>query len=310
MAKFGTLVVACLVMLVACELAVRAFVTVRNVGPSFTTYDSVYGKRLRPSISVTRITPEFTMHLSTNAQGFRQPDEVAPGSRPVIFLGDSFTMGYGVDDGEDFVSVIRETESPEIGPFLNAGMGDNGNGRWLKFLAMEAPRYAPRLVVLQVMENDFGDNLSEGLFVLRDGNLVEQPIPPPGLKRRLLEVFPPLAHLYLVGLLRQVRLPTEANPTPGETPSQPEVGDELTYQLIERAITLCQDQGWPVLGLSVGLEGERLTRMKRLFERHQVKLVEAPSREAHPELYYTTDGHWNAAGHAYVARILMEAMPR
>jgi hypothetical protein len=58
-AKLGLLIFVSLFVLVACELTVRAFVTVRNVGPSFTMYSSIYGKQLRPSISVTRITPEF-----------------------------------------------------------------------------------------------------------------------------------------------------------------------------------------------------------------------------------------------------------
>jgi len=310
MAKVGLLLFVSLLMLAACELVVRAFVTVRNVGPSFTMYSSVYGKRLRPSISVTRITPEFTMRLSTNAQGFRQPDVVPPGSHPVLFLGDSFTMGYGVDDGDDFVALIRKAQPHTNGPLLNAGMGANGNGRWLKFLTLEGPRYAPRLVILQVMENDFEDNLDEGLFVLRDGNLIEQPIPPPGLGRRIMEVVPKLAYLHVVGLLRQVHWPAWKGGADGDIPDGTEDLDELTYRLIERAIQLCQDQGWPLLGLNVGIEGDRLERMRGLFEEHGVTLLEAPSRETHPEFYYGIDGHWNADGHAHVARMLMETRPR
>jgi hypothetical protein len=310
MVKVGILLFVSLIMLAACELVVRAFVTVRNVGPSFTMYSSVYGKRLWPSISVTRITPEFTMRLSTNAQGFRQPDVVPLGSHPVLFLGNSFTMGYGVDDGDDFVALIRKAQPRTNGPFLNAGMGDNGNGRWLKFLTLEAPRYAPRLVVLQVMENDFEDNLVEGLFVLRDRNLIEQPIPPPGPGRRIMEVVPQLAYLHVVGLLRQVRWPAWKGGADRDIPDRSEHLDELTYRLIERALQLCQDQGWPLLGLNVGIGGERLERMRQFFEKHGVRLLDAPGRETHPELYYGIDGHWNADGHAYVARMLMEALPR
>jgi hypothetical protein len=164
------------------------------------------------------------------------------------------------------------------------------------------------------MRGDFEDNVTEGLFVLRDGNLIEQPIPPPGIQRRIMEVVPRLAYLHMVGLLRQVRRPAWTSPTdsdvPDDVPDGPDDLDELTYRLVERAIELCQDQGWPVLGLSVGIEGERLDRMRRLFEARGVKLLETPSREAHPELHYSTDGHWNGEGHAYVARMLMEALPQ
>ena len=43
------------------------FVPVRNVGPSFSIYDPVYGKTLRKGLRCRRIAPEFTMSFSTNA---------------------------------------------------------------------------------------------------------------------------------------------------------------------------------------------------------------------------------------------------
>ena len=38
----------------AMELMIRALVPVRNVGPYFSTYDAIYGKVLKPNISVVR----------------------------------------------------------------------------------------------------------------------------------------------------------------------------------------------------------------------------------------------------------------
>ena len=38
------------------EVAVRLFVAVRNVGPSFSVYDPAYGKRLKKNLTCTRIT--------------------------------------------------------------------------------------------------------------------------------------------------------------------------------------------------------------------------------------------------------------
>jgi hypothetical protein len=125
-----------------------------------------------------------------------------------------------------------------------------------------------------------------------------------------MEVVPQLSYLHVVGLLRQVRLPAVTSRADGVVSDGSEDLDELTYQLIERAIVLCQGQGWPLLGLNVGIEGERLERMRRLFEKHSVKLLEAPSRDPYPELYYDIDGHWNADGHAYVAKMLTEALAR
>ena len=60
---------------------------------------------------------------------------------------------------------------------VNAGIGDTGNGFWVRFLRLNATTLSPRLVVMQVLDNDFVDNVREGVFALRaDGSLDELPI--------------------------------------------------------------------------------------------------------------------------------------
>jgi hypothetical protein len=246
------------------------------------------------------------MSFSTNEQGFRQPDQVPPDSHPVLFLGDSFTMGYGVNDGEDFVSLIRKQMPLESGPFLNAGMGDNGNGRWLKFLRYDAPRYGPKLVVLQVMGNDFTDNLTERLYAVEDDKLIELPVPKPGPRqwvRSIMNTVPFIANSHLVGLMRQVHVPAIMHRAASDGHSDDR--DEVTFKLIDRAIEICEEQGWPALGLTVGVEGERLERLEGFFSERGVRLLGVASRDERPDLYYGIDGHWNAKGHRYAAELLL-----
>jgi hypothetical protein len=142
-----------LVMLGLSELIVRRFVPVRNVGPSFTIYDPIYGTRLKKDFSAKRITPEFTMRFTTNSLGFRGPEPELSPHRPILFLGDSFTMGYGVNDGEEFPALVRNAltkRGPDTVAVINAGVGNVGNRRWIKFLPAEGKRYNPRLVVFQI----------------------------------------------------------------------------------------------------------------------------------------------------------------
>src|SRR3990167_3315053 len=148
---------ALLVAFVVAELVVRVAVPVRNVGPTFSEYDPVYGKRLKRSFACTRTTPEFTMRFSTNSLGFRGPEPAGFPGRGVLFLGDSFTTGYGVNDGEEFPDLVRRgLEASGIGvPVVNAGSGNTGNGYWLRFLEREGTRFSPRLVVLGFCGNDF-----------------------------------------------------------------------------------------------------------------------------------------------------------
>ena len=118
-----------LLTLALCEVVVRIFIPVRNVGPSLTIYDPVYGKRLKKNFTATRTTPEFTMQFTTNSLGFRGPEpEVFP-YRPILFLGDSFTAGYGVNDGEehrespDAASKREHGHDGEHGRFQQASKG-------------------------------------------------------------------------------------------------------------------------------------------------------------------------------------------
>ena len=304
-----------LLCVVLAELFVRGCIPIRNIGPSFTVYDAQYGKKLKPNESIVRIAPEFTMTLSTNSLGHRGP-EPEKGGPSILFLGDSFTMGYGVNDGEEFPSLVREALSNRsdgsVPLVVNAGIGDSGNGRWIIFLRAEARRYEPQLVVLQVHDNDFGDNPREGTFHLGpSGELIERPIPPPGINRNIqavIEAVPGLTSSHLVGLLRQVRLPTAAGSAgPAEPPRSKRV-DPLTIRLIEEALALCEQEGWPVLALLADLTPEHSEAVQTVFTNRGVSAIRIPGKQEHPDLYYKVDGHWNSAGHRFVANAVLREL--
>jgi lysophospholipase L1-like esterase len=303
--------------LVVAEMVVGYIVPLRDVGPSFSRYDPVYGQSLRPNFSTVRTNPEFTMRLSTNAFGFRGPEIDAVPSGGILFLGDSFTMGYGVSDGDEFPALVaaklKESGQGTSIPVVNAGVGGTGNGRWIKLLDRMGASLAPRAVVMQVLENDFDDNLRERLFELTpEGTLRELDVPSPGLGRRfqiLIEAVPGLASTNLVGLLREVRLPRfggTAEPPPGAFRAQ----DALTLHIIERAVALCRENGWPVIGLSVGLEGARQAAIREVFIAGGAELIEFPGKSARPDLYFRIDGHWNPAGHVDAAEQIFERLKR
>jgi hypothetical protein len=111
---------ALLIAFVLAESVVRVAVPVRNVGPTFSEYDPVYGKRLKRSFACTRTTPEFTMRFSTNSLGFRGPEPAGFPERGVLFLereGTHFSpplvvLGFCgndfVDNASDGLYEIRE----------------------------------------------------------------------------------------------------------------------------------------------------------------------------------------------------------
>ncbi len=307
-------IIALLVSVGVGELILRCCVPVRNVGPSFTIYDPAYGKMLKKSFSCWRITPEFTMKFTTNLEGFRGP---APGSlsrRSILFLGDSFTMGYGVSDDEEFPALVRKALNeriPDNVSIVNAGMGDNGNGRWVKFLRAEGKRYNPDLIVIQISDNDFRDNVREQLFMLTsEGELRERSLPPPGARwliQKAVESVPGLSYSYMIGFARQTFWDRKSSsPEYDSDKNGAAIEDHLLISIMQKVLVICRENGWDILAVIVDISGDRRKELEKFFGAHNVSTIVIPTREERPDLYYKVDRHWNARGHRYTADRILE----
>lgn len=297
----------------ALEGVVRLFVPVRNVGPAFSEYDPVYGKRMKANFSTVRTSPEFQMKFSTNSHRHRGPEPSGAVTGGVLMLGDSYTEGYGVSDGEEYAALLREELRRRHGatapPVLNTGMSDTGNGRSLKMLQREGKALAPRLVVLQLMNNDFGDNRRENFFALRNGELQEVSGPAAGRPspwsvHQIVETVPGLARSYAISAIRQMRWSSSARGFYEDTTSS----DELTYRIWDRIFHKCREERWPLVLLAVDLRKDRLERLKAIAAERQLPLVVSPTRAERPEFFFEIDGHWNQRGHRSVAEMLIKAI--
>ena len=305
--------------LVAIEGMLRLGGLVREVGPALTRYDPVYGKRLRENIQATRTSPEFRIRYSVNALGYRGPQPEKFPEHPILFLGDSFTEGYGVSDGEEFPELIRralvESHGRRAPPVVNAGIGNTGNGHWVKWLRLEGRRFAPRLVVLQFTSNDAADNLREQMYGLdSNGQLIERPVAQRGPVHKINELVaavPGLSSSHLVGFGYQLyHRYNDWHMTRVHVPGGVETAadNDLTLRLWEEALRICHEAGWPVVGIAVEFAGPHLVQLRGILERYDARLIVAPTKEQRPDLYYEIDGHWNPLGHAFVAQMLQREL--
>ena len=299
--------------LLLAELGLRALGVVREVGAPFSTWDAEDGVRLRPSLRATRHTPAFTMTLTTNRAGWRGPEFGTAPAGTVLFLGDSYTMGYGVDDGREFPALVAR-DLPAGVEVRNFGIGGTGNGRWLNVLDRELPRADARVVVMQFTGNDLADNLVEGLCRITDTGDLERCEPRPESRprrmlRTVLEGVPLVADSHLMGMVRQLRF-TRVQP-PSRTGGNSSAGTpslDLTMRIVEAALARCGDAGVPVLGLGVELEPEQERRLRDLFAARGATFLVSPTPTARPELFFATDPHWNEAGHRWAAGQVASAL--
>jgi GDSL-like lipase/acylhydrolase family protein len=157
----------------------------RSVYYTFDEYDRTKGWRLKPGrwdLAGRTVT--------ANSRGIRGGAEYPAGRRPglrrIVVVGDSFTFGEGVGDGETFPSRLqaRLGSGAEV---INLGVHGYGHDQMLIHLREEGMRYAPDVVVLGFYADDVARNVlafrdyAKPRFALRDASLVltGSPVPTP-----------------------------------------------------------------------------------------------------------------------------------
>ena len=96
----------------------------------------------------------FTVTYSIDAEGYRTVPSPARPRATVMFLGDSFTYGWGVNDEETFPHVLATTHWPDV-RVINAGV--EGWGLTQFFLALTdilARPPFPTAIVVAMIEDD------------------------------------------------------------------------------------------------------------------------------------------------------------
>ncbi len=119
---------------------------------------------LNPNLRVTHLGSEFAARITTNAQGYRT--SVNESTQPdYMFLGDSFTFGHGVPDDSVFANLFCSQQAASC---MNLGRSGTNTFQQLKILRHALDNgMRPKHVVLVMLTacwidsagNDLGDNL-------------------------------------------------------------------------------------------------------------------------------------------------------
>jgi len=169
---FGFFVIFELLLIAILFSGYKFFPQELKINNSFVPF-KVLGNNIRPTIqfeaNISKFDPEvfytlkpgksrfesfeFDIPLFVNTKGLRD-DEKSLNKPKVIFLGDSFTMGWGVNQEESFASVFEKKTQINT---LNAGISSYGTAReylMLKRLDIDSTK----LIVIQFHDTDFEEN--------------------------------------------------------------------------------------------------------------------------------------------------------
>ncbi|HYJ38726.1 MAG TPA: hypothetical protein VEV87_08920, partial [Chitinophagaceae bacterium] len=112
-------------------------------------FDPQFFYRLRPSVQCNFSNIEFSTLIETNSLGLRD-DEVSLASPDVICLGDSYSMGWGVQQQQSFPQRLERLSGLKV---LNASMSSFGTVRELRrFQTLDTANC--KWIVLQYCDND------------------------------------------------------------------------------------------------------------------------------------------------------------
>jgi hypothetical protein len=132
-----------------------------------------------PNARYRHKSADVNIEFRINSQGMRADRDYArdkpAGVRRVVVLGDSYTMGYEVDEPECYARVL-ERELASRGDkveVLNGGVSGYSTAEAYLRLTREMLAYQPDAVVIGFYGNDIVDNVRTGLYRLDGERLVQ-----------------------------------------------------------------------------------------------------------------------------------------
>jgi lysophospholipase L1-like esterase len=141
--------------------------------------DDRAGYRLAPGFSGRIERNGVVTEFATSSLGLRAAELGPKDGTRILALGDSFTWGWGVPQGEEWISVTGRKLNEALGrdavETVNGGVNGYGTENALALLERIGPEVSPDLVLLGFFANDYTDNFfgAKGIYTVRDGYLFD-----------------------------------------------------------------------------------------------------------------------------------------
>lgn len=313
--RFVRVVIVLAALLVGAEVALQAAAGVLDKQRGMRFHD-VFGWRAIPGVERTGAMWGDDEPAKVNAHGWRDAERElakAEGTTRIVAVGDSFTFGIGVDDGERFTDELARV-LPNV-EALNMAACGYGPDQELLVIEHEALRFSPDVVVVTSF---LGNDLSDLGWKTQH----QWPKPWYRLTDGALEHHAPEATWFV--RLRSRTYVGEAlhtawcrmTDTPARVPTEVEDPPALYLALVERMREVVEASGARLLVVLVppdrGNVDVATVLAKRLTQRGIATLDTTPwmyaETEGEPLFNPPPTGHWSPAGHRRVARAIVDRL--
>jgi lysophospholipase L1-like esterase len=294
----------------------------------FWKYDALLGWAHEPGQEGIFETPQFRTVVRINENGLRDRRhsyERQNDIERILVLGDSFAWGYGVEESERFSQLLEEGLGAEV---INAGVSGYSTDQELLWYRNEGIKYEPDLVILVFAGNDVGDNDQQLVntiyykpkFVIEKGQLVPigYPVPktsPPGRfiyslsQRSALAYFLVQRYFDSLSLYRRIKINSDYAGSPESSGIHAEREPfKLTIALIDEIRNIAESRQARFMIVTTDRwwnhpSGETYRDLVNTMQSEGFLVVDVESMPGFDpeEMLIPDDGHWNRAGHKFVA---------
>ena len=301
-----------------------------------TRYDELLGWVNVENVSIDNLYGEGRS-LRTNSQGFRADHDYGvsppPGKLRIICSGDSFTLGYGVDNDDTWCHIL--TRLDERLETVNAGQGGYGIDQAYLWYKRDGTRLQHDVHLFAFITADFWrmryrsfHGYGKPFLELRDGELVVENVPVP----RQAFYAPWFArNIQILDRLRTVQLLRSFLPAAGD-PQLPSAAAtrEVMMKVIEELETLNRSQKSLLvivfLPTQIDYASDESLNLRRFLgrelNRRQIVFLDLirDIRELPPgelgSLFITDEsathgfaaGHYSVKGNEFIARLIRERL--
>ena len=293
----------------------------------FWKYDSLLGWAHEPGQEGIFETPQFRTAVRINEKGLRDRGhsyERQNDNERILVLGDSFAWGYGVEEAERFSQLLEASLGVEV---INAGVSGYSTDQELLWYRNEGIKYETDLVILVVAGNDVSDNDRQLVstiyykpkFEIEEGQLVPTgyPVPktsPQGMFIYSLSQRSALAYFLIQRYFELLTLYSKFKANSGQANS-PALGTsaekepfELTIALIDEIRNIAESRNTKFMIVATDRwwnspSGETYKDFINTLQNEGFLVLDVESISGFdPEvMLIPDDGHWNQAGHKFVA---------
>ncbi|MFD2523801.1 SGNH/GDSL hydrolase family protein [Emticicia soli] len=247
---------------------------------------------------------DFTNEYTINSKGARDDEEslVKP---EIVFIGDSFTTGLGVNQDENFASLVEKKLQKKA---LNLGVPSYGTAReslLMKRFDLDSCKY----IVLQYCSNDDVENQAYVANNFKLNKRSEKDYKAAQIYNQLVLNYYPFRYTYSLFAKRTLYLIADlTTPKAAAAPSTKQITSEPSedfVKILQKIQADYPDKKIIVFDLGLFKTFDVFSiKVKKLIEQHQLKNVELLDTSKFincEECYYNLDFHITPKGHAILA---------